>query len=744
MSEQEAYQQAMREAADAAWERDWLRAIEAYQHALEIAPNDPQALAGLALSLMEAGRYDQALIAYERVSKLVPNDPLPHEKIAQIYELVDRPREAAAAYLRAAELHARRNPQRAIPYWEMAVYLNPDLLQAHLRLATLYEKEEATRERAVYNWLAIARLFQAHGQNSRADQVLQHALELDPINPTIRSAVEDFKRGLPIPPVPAPAYEEPPALKREDEEEEGEEYEVVEEEAAHPPAEEAARHAMATLADLVWSGEVPQEALTTLVQAIDAQQIGEIEEALDLYNQVRESGLDHPALLFNLGLLYRQAGQVEKAVEALQQVMEQEEYAIAAHLELGQAYHAQSDGDKAAHHLIEALRLADERLNTQTDQQGYERLIERLKEQTDEQVGELCQALIFYLNDPNWRTKLQNTLTGYAMRGKTAYVRDLVDLIIEGGRPEVAEIMQRIDQYLARGMPRMAMEEAHYAIQKAPDYLPAHRRVADLLVREGRTEEAAYKLNLVANTYLIRGNEEKAADLYAEVIDLWPADITPRRRVIEMLKKQGRVAEALNHYAKMADVYYTMLADPNRAIEVYREGLAYATQSKADPALTIPLLKGLADIESQRLNYRRALNYYRQVLEITPDDEQVALAVIQIGFQVGESREAIAALDTYLRQCAASGREDRMVAVLEEQVKQHPNVIPLRQRLAEVYRRKNRIAEAVEQMDAIGELQLEQGRTREAIQTIRRIIEMNPPNVEGYRTLLSQLETSNL
>ena len=53
------------------------------------------------------------------------------------------------------------------------------------------------------------------------------------------------------------------------------------------------------------------------------------------------------------------------------------------------------------------------------------------------------------------------------------------------------------------------------------------------------------KLNLVGETYLVRGNADKAADLFAEVIELWPADMEARNKVIEMLKMQGRVSEAV-------------------------------------------------------------------------------------------------------------------------------------------------------------------------------------------------------
>ena len=91
MADRKAYQAAMREAASAAWDQDYQRAIALYQQALEIIPDDAQALAGLALSLMEIGQQAEALKAYGRVSQLVPNDPLPLEKIALILEGIQGP-----------------------------------------------------------------------------------------------------------------------------------------------------------------------------------------------------------------------------------------------------------------------------------------------------------------------------------------------------------------------------------------------------------------------------------------------------------------------------------------------------------------------------------------------------------------------------------------------------------------------------------------------------------------------------
>jgi len=742
MADREAYQAAMREAASAAWDQDYQQAIALYQRALGIVPDDAQALAGLALSLMEVGQQAEALKAYGRVSQLVPNDPLPLEKIAQILEGMNQIEEAAKKYQAVAELYfARREIDNAIPNWERAIQLNPDLPQPHVRLAMLYEKNKDTQQLAIYEYLSIARLLQQFKQLPKAEQALQRAMKIDPTNADVRGALADFRRGAPLQIMRAPTQQNvvlAPKVQEVESEPEIEEEEVIN----RTPTDEAAHYALGLLADLVWSDQVSQSGIEPLVKAIELHQVGSVEDAIQSYSKALKTGLNHPALNFNLGLLFLYSDRFDEAFNLLSRELESPDYGLAANLGLGQVYFARNDVRTAASYLVEALYRADVGLSEHVDQGGYERLKASLEEQSVEYLNDLCRALLPYLDDVKWREKLSNTFTGYAVQGKSSYVPDLIELVLEGGRPEMAASMERVDLYLSRTSTRMALEEAYYAIEKSPDYLPAHKRIADILAKEGRTQDAAIKINLVANAYLMRGNADKAADLYAEVIELWPADMAARQKVIDMLREQGRVTEALHHWIEMADFYHRLMADTSKATEVYLEALDYAKKNDAEPTRTIPILKALADIEAQQLNARKALSYYEQIVEIAPDDQDTALSVITLNFQMGQSGKAIAALDGYIRYCITRGEAARAVSVLEEQSRLHPNEIGLRQRLADVYRQQKRIPEAIAQMDAIGELLLDAGRIDEAAAVINKIIEMNPQDVEGYRKLLAQLQSS--
>ncbi len=77
--------------------------------------------------------------------------------------------------------------------------------------------------------------------------------------------------------------------------------------------------------------------------------------------------------------------------------------------------------------------------------------------------------------------------------------------------------------------------------------------------------------------------------------------------------------------------------------------------------------------------------------------------------------------------------------LLEELVTRMPNDMALRSRMAAVYRQLRRSDDAIEQLDALGQLQLEAGLYQDGCQTIKQIIALNPTDVEPYRRLLSKL-----
>ena len=63
----------------------------------------------------------------------------------------------------------------------------------------------------------------------------------------------------------------------------------------------------------------------------------------------------------------------------------------------------------------------------------------------------------------------------------------------------------------------------------------------------------------------------------------------------------------------------------------------------------------------------------------------------------------------------------------------------LRHRLVDLLLDLGRMEDAIRELDTLGEIQLSAGQKREAIETIERIVALEPRNVDEYRSLLAQL-----
>jgi Flp pilus assembly protein TadD len=77
-------------------------------------------------------------------------------------------------------------------------------------------------------------------------------------------------------------------------------------------------------------------------------------------------------------------------------------------------------------------------------------------------------------------------------------------------------------------------------------------------------------------------------------------------------------------------------------------------------------------------------------------------------------------------------------------VRERPESIPLRARLAQLYLNAGRKEDALRELDILGDLQLQAGKVQDAIATIQVILRLHPPNIEAYRELLAQLQAGEI
>jgi tetratricopeptide (TPR) repeat protein len=263
--------------------------------------------------------------------------------------------------------------------------------------------------------------------------------------------------------------------------------------------------------------------------------------------------------------------------------------------------------------------------------------------------------------------------------------------------------------------------------------------MAEILTAENRVQDAIDKYAAVAQTYRIRGELTRATRVTQQVLRLSPLDVTMRAWLIEVLVEQGKLEDALQQFVDLGETYY-QLADLESARSTYADALLLAQQHNLAKTWSVTLLHKMGDIDLQRLNWREAQHVYEQIKLLAPEDGPARATLIDLLFRLGSGKQALAELDQYLRQLLAAREMSAAVDLLTELGETHPVESGLVARLARMYQDTGRRAEAIAQYDRLGEIQLQQGQTAQAAETIRTILALEPEDASQYRQLLEELQ----
>jgi tetratricopeptide (TPR) repeat protein len=750
-----AFEQAMNAGHDAAFDQQWPTAVAAYGQAVQQFPNDAEAHIYLGQALIEVGRLDDALKVYTRAHQLAPEDPIPLEKSADILEKIGRLKEAAQQYINVSEIYLQlRDLDKAIYNWDRATKLTPGLVAIHAKLAQAYERI-GDKAKAVREYLMLAVNFQRMNDIDRATKAAQKALKLEPKYAPTLNALRALEAGVEITLPSENGEASRPATRgtgplRGATKQQSAPAKAQPAKAQQPtsdadprgPIGEAMKDALGLLANFVIEGGMLDAAGSDALQAMELQRQSLNDEAIAAYLRA-EPRMNHPALKMNLGGLLVLADRPDEALKHLGEASMHPQLSVGAYHALGKAYQAQGKYKQAVRYLIQSTQGVDGVMalpneNLDAINELYEQLLSAMDGLTNEKLQAVTTRFVELLSGKDWPQRVSDNRRQWEETLSTQGIEGVIDMLVQQRSDELTRSVARIDTYMRQGLWTLAMDEAHRAVEFSPFYLPVHVRMAEIMMREGRVRQAINKYNMIAKTYLVRGENDRAASILSEVLEMAPLDISVRESLIELLENEQRWDEALDQYVDLADTHHQLgNFDMSRDVFVAAERLA--NRVNASPDKVVRIKHRIADIDQMRLDMRRAQKTYEEIIQLAPGDERAQRMLIDIHYRQNNQVEAIKRLDQLLGTYAKSKQVNKITQLLEELVTMYPNDTGLRSRLAAIYTQLKRTDDAIKQLDALGELQLEAGLHDDARSTIRRIMSLNPPGIEDYRKLLSQL-----
>ncbi len=750
-----AYNGAMQRAANLAWEKRWSAAIQEYGKALDEFPKDVAALTGLGLAYVETGQLEKAISTYERAASAAPDNPEVTERVAQTLERLARWTDAGRAYIVAAEAHLRlRDVPGAIEMWRKAAILSPENLEAHRSLAQAYENQGEER-RAARHHLIMARVLERQGDQAQALHHSAAARRLDPNNAEAQEIQEALHAGRPLPDgLTARLQPDADGKRTLDsfvvfDDIELESARLTSDQQGASPADLLREHALAQLADALFTTNGDPKAMETSVllgQAADLQARGLTDRAIAAYETALAAGADWPAVHYSLGLLYREKRDYPRTIAHLERVLHDADYTLGAHYGIGETYRAWGKHSQALHHMLYVLWSIDAQTVPPERQAALETAYRQLQEQYRARDGgpetqRLVQSISAFLDHKGWGQRVVEARKQLDSLAGGTLLLSVAETLTEPSSDTALTAMRQIGHYLQERKVFTALEECFWAIQHAPYYLPLHLRLADILIAEGKLEEAVQKYASVAEAYKIRGSLERAVPIYQKALEIAPMHIGVRERLIQTLQEAGMYDQAIEQYVTVADTYY-QLAQVEKALATYQQALGSVGLASPDRAWEVNILHRIGDIHVQRIDWQRALSTYQRVRRVDPLDYRARVYLVDLYQKLGRSEQALDELD----DLAATFQDQRLPPGLVEALghlsRAHPTHLALHIRLARTCLDLRLKEEAIAALDAAGEIQLKAGKTKEAIRTIQAIIRLGPQHVEGYEQLLTQLKAA--
>ena len=699
MGHRSAFEEAMRRGHNYAWAGEWDKAIEEYRRAVHESSEDPVAHTSLGLALLEAGRLREALGEYRTVGKLRPDDLAARRRIAEICKALGRVTEAAEAWESLALLYEERGAvDEALEAWQEVARSKPESEKALEELAEAHIFEAP--EDAAQEYLALARLAQAKGEREKAVEHCRRALTLDEGNVEARELLRALA-GVP---------------SRE----------------GRSPAAIAAREATARLAGSIL-GEARDEGhpgVVAIGRAMDLEGKGMVEEAIEEYKLALKEGVQRGEVLFNLSLLYAERGRCDRALSLFKDLVGTE-YELAGRFLLGRCYLREGEGQKALMHLLEALKMVD--LAVARGKEGLTQAYEEILYEDERRSRLLGDRVIDFFESEGWEAKVTSLRERVEKISPQGLIISLAEVLEHPDFEGLLASVALVDGYFKQGIPLTAVEECYRLLERAPDYLILHLYLGEIFLRQGKIDEAVEKYKAVGRAYAMRGAPRRAVAVYRMATGLAPMDVKIRKRLVELSIGLGEIDRALEEYLALAEAYYR-LARPGEAVEAYGAALNLAPQSGSPQEWKVRLLRRRADLEMQRASWGKALADYEELRRLAPGDEEAWRVLVDLYLRLGRRKEALEEIDSFVRE-----RREKAIPILQDMIRERSQDMGLRQRLGEAYLSVGMKEEAIAELDALGELQLEAGLEEGARETIQRIISLGPEDIEAYHQLLEQL-----
>lgn len=294
------------------------------------------------------------------------------------------------------------------------------------------------------------------------------------------------------------------------------------------------------------------------------------------------------------------------------------------------------------------------------------------------------------------------------------------------------KVLEHAKQLIDEGKIDRAIVEYQKLLEIDPKDMRIKLRVAELLARQKKINEAVKVYNEVAEGYTIEGFYLKAVTVYKNILRLNPSLVGINYSLAELYEKMGLNKDAIHQYQIIANSfeqkggYEDLLEvrkkmvelDPHNSAGRIRLAETYQYMGKEEEAIDeyekiIKEIKGVAKTD-------QLIELYEKVLSYRSENVEMLRALCQIYYKRGEWKKIIARLD----------KKDSLL-------KNETDLILMQ---AEIYARLNQIETAKGKYKTVAEHFLNEGDIDKALDAYKNILVISSDSEDEVKELVGGID----
>lgn len=680
--------------------------------------------AAVASGWAEQRNYAQANESYRRLLELQPGRVEEREAYAHGLEREGRLAESREQYLHLIhDLGDEGDPRHVIRYCRQILKDAPEHVEAHVQLCRVYEKTEKPRlALQECQWLAAHHL--ANGSPANAEEYIRRGIAHAPDEVELRKQLI----GLLI---ETGRFEEAGATLG----------------------------VVASLAETRGDGRLSRWALERACDIMPAnvdyrQRLGDLQEQAGEIENAQATRLELMKLYLDRAQMEEARRCAERVIEAApgDDVLRRKVAEIFENNGLPEVaafhYQAMASAALSAERFDEVRELAAHILKIKPRHVGArECLFEALRASGDA-AGAAAQCRDLYeihFEDENYEAAQRRLKFLIEFKPSDPEPRHLLIEVLRklGHTEQVTEHLRRLAEiHATNGDVARAIETLRALITQAPDDTRARSRYIDLFSQIGDESELYQDFLALAAIHRRNGNVVDATKLFERIITQHPERVTPRDSFVDFLFEQGQIHRGVAESRALAALHLKAeqkleaskvldraLAQSPEDVDL-RYQLALLQIRTNRRGLALETFRGLLKAFEASADLPRQAEVIEQMVELDPMNVEMSQRLADLYTQQGETEKAkrhrMVLAEQYLSRHLydLAEREYRRILDLS------PGDAAVWQRVIEAHLQIGSASEVIPDMVILANIYITSGRLKDAVETYRQILDLEPNNVE--------------